>query len=117
MNPLLLLLCLWWVHGLNCTLHCNSVKNQRKKKYFLTCMFLNPNNFSNSTCSNLLDMRNFQEQVKEVFCSASNFKSYSPSLEQFFLTVGQNNFGNKIPLPLKPLLSSGTKANILFQSN
>ena len=29
--------------------------------------------------------------------SASNFKSFSQSLEQFFLTVGQNNFGNKIP--------------------
>ena len=28
---------------------------------------------------------------------ASNFKSFSLSLEQFFLTVGQNNFGNKIP--------------------
>ena len=33
--------------------------------------------------------------------SASNFKSFSRSLEQFFLTVGQNNFGNKIPLPKK----------------
>ena len=29
--------------------------------------------------------------------SASNFKSFSRSLEHFFLTVGQNNFGNKIP--------------------
>ena len=29
--------------------------------------------------------------------SDSNFKSFSRSLEQFFLTVGQNNFGNKIP--------------------
>ena len=29
--------------------------------------------------------------------SASNFKSLSWSLEHFFLTVGQNNFGNKIP--------------------
>ena len=29
--------------------------------------------------------------------SASNFKSFSWSLEQFFLTVGQNDFGNKIP--------------------
>ena len=29
--------------------------------------------------------------------TASNFKSFSQSLEQFFLTVGQNNFGNKIP--------------------
>ena len=30
--------------------------------------------------------------------SASNFKSFSRSLEQFFLSVGQTNFGNKIPL-------------------
>ena len=29
--------------------------------------------------------------------SASNFKKNSRSLEQFFLTVGQKNFGNKIP--------------------
>ena len=27
-----------------------------------------------------------------------NFKSFFRSLQQFFLTVGQNNFGNKIPL-------------------
>ena len=73
----------------------------------------------NSNCSNLLDLRNLQEQVKKAFCyqelfwpftvwtncssvlkifansrpSASNFKSFSQSLEQFFLTVGQNNFG------------------------
>ena len=32
--------------------------------------------------------------------SASNFKSFSRSLEQFFLTVAQNNFGNKIPILL-----------------
>ena len=32
-----------------------------------------------------------------TFPSVSNFKSFSRSLEQFFLTVGQNNFGNKIP--------------------
>ena len=90
-----------------------------------SCMFLNPNNFSNLNynCSNHLDMRNLQEQVKKAFCyqklfwpftvwincssdlktfansrpSASNFKSFSRSVEQFFLTVGQNNFGNKIP--------------------
>jgi hypothetical protein len=30
--------------------------------------------------------------------SASNFKTFSRSLEQFFLSEGQNNFGNKIPL-------------------
>ena len=29
--------------------------------------------------------------------SASNIKSFSWSLEQIFLTVGHNNFGNKIP--------------------
>ena len=80
----------------------------------------------NSSCSNLLDLRNLQEQVKKAFCyqklfwpftvwincssdlkifensrpSALNFKSFSRSLEQFFLTVGQNNFGNKIPFLL-----------------
>ena len=35
-----------------------------------SCMFLNPNIFSNmnSNCSNLLDMRNLQEQVRKAFC-------------------------------------------------
>ena len=54
-------------------------------------------------------LRNLQKQVKKAFCSsdlknfastqpsASNFESFSESLEHFFLTVGQNNFGNKIP--------------------
>jgi len=91
-----------------------------------SCMFLSSNYFSNLTfnCSNLLDLRNLKEQVKKAFryqklfwpftvwincssdiknfensrLSASNFKSFSRSLEQFFLTVGQNNFCNKIPL-------------------
>ena len=79
--------------------------------------------------SNLLDMRNLQDQVKKAFChqklfwpftvwincssdlknfanprpSASNFKSFSQSLEQFFLTVGQNIFGNKIQFLLETL--------------
>ena len=78
-----------------------------------------------NNCSNLSDMRNIQEQVKKAFCyqtlfwpftvwincssdlkifansrsSSSNFQIFSWSLEQFFLTVGQNNFDNKIPLP------------------
>ena len=60
-------------------------------------------------------MRNLQEQVEKALCcqklfwpftvwiycswpSASNFKSFSRSIEFFFLTVGQINFGNKIPL-------------------
>ena len=96
--------------------------------FFLTfpACFSNPMIFSNlnSNCSNLLDLRNLQEQVKKAFCyqklswpftvwincssdlknfensqlSASNFKSFSRSLEHFFLTVGRTNFGNKIPL-------------------
>ena len=36
--------------------------------------------------------------------SASNFKSFSRSLEQFFLIVCQNNFGNKIPFFKKLLV-------------
>ena len=68
-------------------------------------------------------MRNLQEEVRKAFChqklswiftvwvncscdlkifansrpSALNFKSFSWSIEQFFLAVGKNNFGNKIP--------------------
>ena len=30
--------------------------------------------------------------------SASNFKSFSQSVEQFFLKVGKNNFGKNIPI-------------------
>ena len=70
-----------------------------------------------------MDLRNLQEQVKKAVCyqklfwpftvwincssdlkkfanprpPALNFKRFSQSLEQFFLTVGQNNFGNKLP--------------------
>ena len=35
--------------------------------------------------------------ISKFLPAALNFKSFSRSLEQFFLTVGQNNFGNKIP--------------------
>ena len=31
------------------------------------------------------------------------FKSFSQTLEQFFLTVGQNNFGKKIPYSIKEI--------------
>ena len=81
----------------------------------------------NSNIFDLLKLRNLQEQVRKAFCyqklfwpftvwincssdlknfansrpSASNLKSFSLSLDQFFLTVGQNNFGNKIPFLLK----------------
>ena len=97
----------------------------KTKCFNFSCRFLNPNIFSNSNynCSNFLDLRNLQEQVKKEFChqklvwpftvwincssdlkifensrsSALNFKSFSRSLELFFLTVDQNNFGNIIP--------------------
>ena len=94
---------------------------------FLAC-FLIPIIFSNlnHNCSNSLDLSNLQEQVKQAFCyqkmfwsftvwincfcdltnfansrpSALNFKSFFRPLKQFFLTVSQNNFCNKIPFPL-----------------
>ena len=76
----------------------------------------------NSNCSSLLHMRILKVQVKKEFCykkkswpftvwincssdlkffenswpSAWNFKSFSPSLEKLFFTVGQNNFGKRI---------------------
>ena len=82
--------------------------SELKPIYFLTfpAYFSIPIIFSNlnHNSSNLLDLRNLQEQVKKAFCYHKLFwpftvlkKSFSQSLEQFFLTVGQNNFGNKIP--------------------
>ena len=70
-------------------------------------------------CSNLLDLRNLEHSVTFhctvwINCSsdlkkfgnsrpsALKFKSFSSSLEQFFLTVGQNNFDNKIPFFFTP---------------
>ena len=44
--------------------------------------------------------------------SASNFKFFSQSLEQFFLTVYQNNFGKKIPF----LLCTKSNLNYSFKS-
>ena len=88
------------------------------ENYFLTfpADFWIPIIFSNlySNCSNLLDMRNLQEQVKKTFCNQKlfwpftvwinlqickfsafslAFQKFSWSLEQFIPTVkGQNNF-------------------------
>ena len=42
------------------------------------------------------DLKNFANSRP----SALNFKSFSRSLEQFLLTVGPNNFGNKLPFLL-----------------
>ena len=40
---------------------------------------------------------NFFSNFRSAF--SPKFKSFSRSLEHFFLTVGQINFGNKIPFP------------------
>ena len=62
------------------------------KKYFVTNQKLFWPFTVRLNCSS--DFKNFANSCP----SASNFKSFSPLLEQFFLTVGQNNFGNKIPI-------------------
>ena len=50
--------------------------------------------------------------------SASNFKRFSQSLEQFFHTVGQNNFGNKIPILTPQSRNSITQMTLLpIESN
>ena len=101
--------------------------NSKHFIHFLTfpACFSIPTIFSNLNlnCSNLSSLRNLQEKNEKTFCyqklfgpftvwincssdlknfansrpSASNFKSFSRSLEQFFLIVGQDNVGNKIP--------------------
>ena len=45
------------------------------------------------------DLKNV-ENSQPSKASASTFKSFPQSLEHFFLTAGQNNFGNKIPFLL-----------------
>ena len=95
-----------------------------EENYFsnFSIRFLNPKNFSNLNynCSIFWDLRNLQEQVKKHSVvkncsglslfelivkfknvansrpSTLNSKSFSWSLEQFLLTIGQNNFRNKI---------------------
>jgi hypothetical protein len=47
-------------------------------------------------CLNKLSCSSDLKYFADSRPSASNFKSFSQSLEHFFLTVGQNNFGNKI---------------------
>ena len=62
-----------------------------------SCRFINPKKYFWPftvwiNCSS--DLKNFANSRP----SASNFKKCSRSLAQFFLTGGQNNFGNKIPI-------------------
>ena len=57
------------------------------------------------------DLKNFANSRT----SASNFKSFSRSQEQFFLTVGQSNFGNKIPFLALEYCLLKTYQNIDFR--
>ena len=47
-------------------------------------------------CTDLLLWEKIVQTISKC-PKASNFKSFSQSLEQFFVKVGLNNFGNKIP--------------------
>jgi hypothetical protein len=68
--------------------HFSRSEEQVKKAFCYQILFWSFTVWIN--CSS--DLKNFENYRP----SASNFKSFSQSLEQFFLTVGQNNFGNKI---------------------
>ena len=90
--------------------------NFGNKTPFLTFSAFSKYQLLNSNCSIVLNMRNLQvhnldkssiskivvviSKLMQVIGLASNFKSFSRSLalEHFFLTEGQNNFGNKIPI-------------------
>ena len=43
----------------------------------------------------------------------SNFKSFSQAIEQFFLTVGQNNFGNHGGFQLLDLIIPELKSHVI----
>ena len=69
-----------------------------------------------SVTKNCSDLSLFEEIVQVIsnsWPSASNFKRFFRSLEFFFLTVGQNNFGNKIPIFIGKSCDTFTCLNIL----
>ena len=55
-----------------------------------------------------IDLKNFANSR----ISTSSFKSFSQSLGQFFLTIGQNNFGNKILFPYFCLINLISKKSL-----
>ena len=85
----------------------------------------------NSNCSNLQCLRNLQEQVKKAFCykklfwtftvwinCSSCLKNFANSrlsaiTTHFFLTAGQNNFANKIPVLLAKNFLNGKAIGFL----
>ena len=70
-----------------------------------SCRFLSPIIFFNLNLnySNLLHLRNLQEQVEKAFCfnNCSDLSLFEYVVlvisKVFFSQLGQNNFGNKIP--------------------
>ena len=52
-------------------------------------------------------------KILEILGLQHQISSFSRSLEQIFLTVGQNNFGNKIPLNgnLEPFWNAFAESN------
>ena len=83
---------------------------------FLFSMFLNPNYLfpiliivtiwetSRYKLKIILFQKLFWPFTSNFGPSALNFRSFSGLLEQFFLTAGQYNFGNKIPFLLQVIL-------------
>ena len=117
--PFLLPLSIFCISCLVLAVHCG----QKKCFFAFPCRFLNPNFFPIwiliykrwEICRNKLKMHSVTincpelPQLAWISCSsdlkkfansrpsASNFIRIFQSLNHFFLTVGQNNFGNKIP--------------------
>ena len=69
-----------------------------------------------SVTKNCSDLSLFGWTVANSRPSVSNFKTFSQSLKQFFLTVGQNNFGNKIPFGTSNFFLHNMKIWLLMSS-
>ena len=83
---------IWILIVLICKIY--ETSRNKLKKHSVTKKLFWPFTVWISCSSNLNFFENFRPSV-------SNFKSFSQSLEQFFLTVGQNNFGNEVPFLAK----------------
>jgi hypothetical protein len=110
----------WFLQNMSIKLAVVLQKEKKNSFSNFSCMLvLNPNNFlkfefylivliykiwetsRNKLKKHFTVRKNCSSDLK-IFAnsrpSASDFKKNSRSQEHFFLTVGQNNFGNKIPL-------------------
>ena len=80
----ILIVLIYWI--------CETSSNKLKKVFSFQKLFWP--SFVQKNCSS--DLKLFATS----WPSASNFKCFSQSLEQFFLTVCQNKFGDKIPISM-----------------